>query len=411
MTLSVMEQSAPTDDHEALIGLPTLMKMVYSGSDLTPLGVRLLNRAETHPDDANTLLDLSIILQFKQNRDLAMTMQAEALKQQQIYNLHPVTERTSVRLLVITGPGDLMANTPFEFLVEGADISVNTLYVGPSLPIPSSLPDHDVVFVAIGESEENRRSLIQLMDVMKSWPVPVLNMPDRIALLSRDDACLLLKGAPGIVMPATVRTSRQPLERIGRGEVSMKAMFQDMDFPIILRPVDSHAGRELDRIDTAEALAEYLSKSPENEFFIAPFMDYRSGDGQFRKYRIILIDGRPYVCHMAISDHWMIHYLNAGMEQSPEKRAEEARFMASFDDDFALRHQAAFQAITERTGLDYLGIDCGETPDGKLLIFEIDSNMIVHDMDPVDIFPYKQPQMQKLFGAFRSMLEKAANLS
>ena len=65
--------------------------------------------------------------------------------------------------------------------------------------------------------------------------------------------------------------------------------------------------------------------------------------------------------------------------------------------------------MVERTGLDYLGIDCSETYDGELLIFEIDSNMVVHDMDPVDIYPYKQPQMRKLFNAFQQMLrDKAA---
>jgi len=54
-----------------------------------------------------------------------------------------------------------------------------------------------------------------------------------------------------------------------------------------------------------------------------------------------------------------------------------------------------------------LGIDCGETPDGKLLIFEVDSCMIVHALDPVELFPYKQTQMHKLFAAFRQMLLNA----
>jgi hypothetical protein len=103
----------------------------------------------------------------------------------------------------------------------------------------------------------------------------------------------------------------------------------------------------------------------------------------------------------------MIHYLNAGMTDSAEKRAEEERFMANFDQDFALRHADAFRAIHQRIGLDYVGMDCGETADGELLIFEVDSNMIVHAMDPVDLFPYKQPQMHKVFGAFQDMLLRA----
>jgi hypothetical protein len=34
--------------------------------------------------------------------------------------------------------------------------------------------------------------------------------------------------------------------------------------------------------------------------------------------------------------------------------------------------------------------------------------MTVHAMDPADIFPYKQPQMRKVFRAFRQMLIDAS---
>ena len=136
-------------------------------------------------------------------------------------------------------------------------------------------------------------------------------------------------------------------------------------------------------------------------------MEYRNQDGLYRKYRIALIDGQPYVCHMALSEHWMIHYKNAGMAESEVKRAEEACFMLHFDNDFALRHKQAFRIIDERLGLDYLVIDCGETTDGKLLIFEADNLGFVHAMDPPEIYPYKAPQMKKVFNAFYSMLIKA----
>jgi hypothetical protein len=111
---------------------------------------------------------------------------------------------------------------------------------------------------------------------------------------------------------------------------------------------------------------------------------------------------------MAISDHWMVHYLNAGMTESAEKRAEEGRWMDGFDGDFAARHGAAFQAFAARAGLDYFAIDCGETPDGRLLVFEADTAMIVHSMDPPDLFPYKAPAMRKLFAAFTQMLQARA---
>ena len=396
-------------DQAPFIGLAKIMRMIFSGIDLAPLGTQLVARAEANSGntDANAFMDLFTILLLRGNRELALSMQAQALELQQIYSVPSITGQASIRLLVLMGAGDLMANSPVELLLENSDIALDMLYVTPQKPLPPSLPAHDVLFVAIGESDENIPLLLELDNTLKSWPQPVLNMPGRIALLSRDSACALLKSSPGIVMPDTARISRQTLEQIGREEFAVATVLADGEFPLIARPVDSHAGKGLAKLDNPAAISDYLQTMTQTEFYISRFIDYRGKDGLFRKYRIVLIEGRPFVCHMAISSHWMIHYLNADMTESAEKRAEEERFMANFDEDFALRHKDAFHAIYERTGLDYLGIDCGETADGSLLIFEVDSNMAVHALDPVDLFPYKQPQMRKVFAAFRETLMNA----
>lgn len=403
------QQHPPEIDQEPLIGLAALMRMAYSGVDLAPLGMQLVERASQDPGkvNANVLMDLSIVLQLRGEHELAMTIQRQALEQQQIYSPPTATGLAGIRLLAIMGPGDLMANTPLEFLLENSDVALDILYVAPDLPLPLSLPEHDLVFVAIGESEQNIPLLRQIEDALESWPRPVLNLPGRIALLARESTCCMLQSVPGIVMPDTVRIDRQLLQQVGSAERSLADVLADGEFPVIVRPVDSHAGKGLAKLDNAAAISGYLQTMPQHAFYISRFVDYRGADGLFRKYRIVLIAGRPFVCHMAISGHWMIHYLNAGMAESATKRAEEARFMDSFDEDFSRRHAAALQTIYARMGLDYLGIDCGETPDGRLLIFEVDSNMIVHAIDPVDTFPYKQPQMRKVFDAFREMLNYA----
>jgi glutathione synthase/RimK-type ligase-like ATP-grasp enzyme len=392
--------------HEPLIGLAKLMRMAYSGCDLAPLGTQLIERAETDTS-GHALMDLSTVLQLRGNRDLALTMQAQAIQNQQLYSPPTATDQVAIRLLAIMGAGDLMANTPIEFLLEDSDVALDIVYVTPDLPLPTELPNHDVLFVAIAQSDRNMPLLKQIDAALASWPRPVLNRPDRIALMSRNEACALLKLAPGVEMPITVRIARQPLEQVAAGELSLSDILADGKFPLIIRPVDSHAGKDLDKLDDTVALVNYLQDMPNSEFYISRFVDYRGQDGLFRKYRIVLIEGKPFVCHLGISEHWMIHYLNAGMAESSDKRAEEARFMIDFDSQFACKHAEAFRAIYERVGLDYLGIDCGETADGQLLIFEIDSCMIIHAIDPVDIFPYKQPQMNKVFSAFRQMLLNA----
>jgi hypothetical protein len=49
-------------------------------------------------------------------------------------------------------------------------------------------------------------------------------------------------------------------------------------------------------------------------------------------------------------------------------------------------------------------IDCGQTRDGALLVFEIDHTGVVHAMDTQEQFPYKQIYMQKVKDAFCNLL-------
>lgn len=397
--------SARAHKHSEFLGLAPLMRHAFAKKDLQPYASRLIERIATEPNDAHALLNLSNTLLLSGSRELALAAQGEALGLQQIYEL-PAAGDEQLRLLVFMAAGDLMANTPLEFLLENSDIGITLLYVGAGIPAPEVLPDHDAVFVAIGESDENRELLMELENVMAEWPRPVINAPGRIAGLARDWACAQLRGLDGIDMPQSVRISRDSLGELGADRIDIGSLLADGDFPIIVRPVGSHAGHGLEKMETADQIAAYLEANTGPEFYISRFVDYSSADGKFRKFRIMLIDGKPFICHMAISSHWMIHYLNAGMADDEAKRQEEARFMASFAQDFAPRHAAAFETVSSRLHLDYVGIDCAETKDGKLLIFEADSDMIVHAMDPVDMYPYKPAPMQKLFGAFRAMLKK-----
>ena len=107
----------------------------------------------------------------------------------------------------------------------------------------------------------------------------------------------------------------------------------------------------------------------------------------------------------------MVHYFNAGMTRDAGKRAEEAAFMRDFDNGFAARHAAAFSCLCDKVGLDYFGIDCAETRDGRLLLFEADVAMIVHALDPEPDFSYKQPVMRRLFAAFQQELGAKALLA
>jgi len=389
-----------------LMGMAALMRMLFAGTDLGPVGQALINRAEADPNDANALMDMATVLELNGNPQLAEGVQWQALQMQQHFRLP--AEHEGLRLLALMAPGEMMANTPLEFLVAGSDVTLEMLYLVPGQAIPTALPEQDLVFVAIGESDRNRVLLEAVPQVLAQTDRPVLNRAERIARLSRDGASALLQSVDGVAMPATVRLDRQSLLRVARGECGVDELLADGGFPLIIRPVGSHAGRRLTRLEDAAALAAYLEEDETERFFLSRFVDYRSADGLYRKYRVMFVDGRPFLAHMAISDHWMVHYLNAGMAEHPERREEEARTMDGFDEGLAARHGETLAAIARRVELEYFGIDCAETPEGELLIFEADSALVVHDLDPPDLYPYKSAHMRRLFDAFRELLGRRA---
>jgi len=401
--------AAPLSALPEHLGLAALLRLHLAGADLGPLLEALIQRATENPHDACSLLDAGIIFQFRNAQDLALNLQQEALKLRRHFCL-PATRLVKLRLLALMAPGDLMSNVPIECLLEDSDIELNIFYATGVDDDLSEIPEHDALFVAISETEANRPILGAWLPVLAEWPRPVINNPFHIERVARDTAARLLHDLPGVLMPPTWRVGRAELEQITVDYPARNGFPEGIDFPLIVRPVDSHAGHDLNKIDTPAQLLENLAAMPGEELFVAPFVDYSGSDGLFRKYRVVLIDGQPFACHMGISDHWMIHYLNAGMAEDPEKRAEEARFMATFEQEFALRQGAALAEIHRCIDLEYLGIDCAETLDGRLLVFEIDHAMVVHAMDPIEVYPYKQATMHKLFGAFRAMIFRKAGV-
>jgi len=395
---------------DPVVDLPNqaaLLRQVFEGANVVPLIQAELDKLHKDVTDAGAYLNLSLLYQLAGQRDNGLACLDAGLHYARVFR--QPAEGATLRLLTICARGDLMANTPVELLLEGQPVEVTRLYVDSLASLPNQVPDHDVAMFAIGEADGTRSVLEGFRNMMGLWPRPVLNDPGAILDLSRDRLWRKLEGVPGLFVPPTARITGGALMGLARGDRALSDVLPGGDYPLIVRPVGSHAGKGLTRIDSPEALADHVINERLTTAYISPFVDYASADGLWRKLRIAFIAGRPYLAHMAVSGHWMIHYLNAGMAESAEKRAEEAQAMARFDEDFAVRHAEAFRGLHERLGLDYFAIDCAELADGRLMLFEADVSMIVHALDPETLYPYKRPQMRKVFEAFEALLrEKAA---
>lgn len=386
-------------DPEPRLGLAALSEIAFDGGDLTPFRAELT--AQVLRGSAGALMDLSVIEQLEGNLDAGLNWQAEALKTCRLYRTFR-RQHAPLKLLVFAAPIHMGGNTPVEFLLPSNQFDIITCY--PKSDVPMALPDYDVAFCAAPADAENAEGFIDLVHDLTVGGPPVLNLPWTLIKPERDLLPDMFQGVPGLHCPETRRFTRTELLAHLDTGTEDRALAPLGGYPLVVRPVGSHAGYGLARINGASDLRAYLDERPEEDVFVGTFVHYASSaDGQFRKYRIVLVDGQPFPVHMAIADRWDVWYMNADMKSCEKKRVEEALFMDSFD-AFATRHARAFAALHHGFGLDYFGIDCSEDPDGNLVVFEADNALIVHNMDCATTFPYKQKHMQAIFSAFEAML-------
>ena len=379
----------PSDIKLEALDLLPILSPVEIGRINRALLPQMIHDASQDPDPGNMFMRLSLLFHSLGSLDLGHEMHARALEHRRIYR-YRCARSPSIRLMAIMGPQGGLDNAPIEYLLENSDIRLDLVFLDKDGRLPDAVPDHDIAIVGLGESSKNRSQFERLISDLRSWPRPIINRPAFVLNCSRDKLYHELKGVPQLVSPQTQRVMRHALS-LDR-------------FPKIIRPVDSHGGDGLEKIASEGELQRYLKRSDAAEFYVSDFVDYRSADGLFRKLRIALIDGRPYICHLAITDHWIVHYIPAGMDLSAAKRAEEKGMMETFEADFVKQHHNALQAIHQRLGLDYVILDCAVMRDGALLLFEVDTRGWIHAVDPVETFPYKPAIMQKAFDGFREML-------
>ena len=257
------------------------------------------------------------VCQVLGDRDTAVAYLREAVT---IDPLEIRPSETAVRrVLSLKAVGDFQANLPLAPLLDAAGTELITLWLDPDLdepPVPEDLPPFDCIFIAIAEDERHTRVLMAADVIAARLGGPVINNGRAIARLSRGGASRLLRDLPHSLVPEQLL--------VGRADAIPF-------YPATIRPSHSHAGEGLSKLEDADSHESYLRAMPDNEhFYAAPFIDYRSADGLWRKYRVVFVDGRPMPFHLAIHSHWAVWYYNAGMSEDPAKTRGRSAFHGGY---------------------------------------------------------------------------------
>ena len=315
-------------------------------------------------------------------RDIAFRQQPFLVEKSSSYSAPTV--------LILSNAG--AGNVPHQHILPRAKYSRIFLFLEYLEPgQENEIPPYDIIFNAVGDADAAPEALALARQFAQSCNLPIMNIPDRVLSTRRSAVSNLLAGIKNALVPRTRRFSSDD------DATPQTILNSGLRFPIIVRPVGRHGGEGATKIDSPEHLPPDILNN--GAMYATEFVDYRSADGWYRKYRVIFIDRQLYPYHLAIGRHWLLHYWTADMEQDAVRREEELRFLQQ--PQIAIGNDAwmALEKISAALDLDYAGIDFSVLPDGRLLFFEANATMLVHP-ESDETFGYKNFAVRNVLDAF-----------
>ena len=301
------------------------------------------------------------------------------------------------RALLLFSPS--CSNTPYEDLIGNAPFESGTLMLLPGMEYDIAALEGraDVIVNLVSDADRGEAVLRDAEALLARFRRPVINAPRLVHGTDRLSVARRLADIPGAIVPRMVRSSRDEIGNAAAG----------VGFPLVARTVGTHGGDAMDLCADIDALKGYVAQHDDSEFYLSEFIDYRSPDGYFRKYRFMFVGLEILPYHLAIGENWKVHHATTGMAGCPSMQAEEETFLLEPDRFFGPQAFNALRMISDRIGLDYFGIDCALSADGRVIVFEANPSMLVHLHN--DAFPYKDKHVLRIKDAFACMLaEKAA---
>lgn len=340
------------------------------------------------PENASAQLALAELL-FIAHDPGAQAQLGRALQQRRLF-LDPRREPGAISLLLLLRDAPYSVNAPLDLIVDHRRVALHKYYVEGDLC--EALPACDAVFCGFGYARAAESAIRSATSLIERLAIPVINGPGRMIGATRDRLRETLRGIPGVVVP-DIRVARA-------SDIAINGALT------LVRPIDTQAGIGLALVRNAHELREHLARWPSPSYHVAPFIEYASLDGYYRKYRIVIVDGVAYPYHLGISPRWMVHYRNAPMAENAWMREEEGAFLR--DPRSAFSAWDVLADVARRIGLDYVGLDCARLADGTMLVFEADPAMLVHDEEEPGIFAYKRAAVANIRTAITELALRVA---
>jgi tetratricopeptide (TPR) repeat protein len=350
------------------------------------------------PDSDEAHEGLAYVLMYQGEKDAAWEHHRKTSWIQSPLAFPYREEKNIVRMVVLAAPCG--GNSPIVRLLDSKSfvtLRIFTDFHDPATP----LPPHHLVLNAVGDADYCGTSLDGAERVLEQTHGPVINSPARIRTTGRVENARLLGSLEDVV---TSRIATFPRETLAAPNAISVLEEQGFTFPLLLRTPGFHGGGHFLRVEGPDDLAPALAQLPGEQLLALQYLDARDDDGKIRKYRVMMIDGKLYPLHKAVSEKWMVHYYSADMAHSAAHREEDAAFLEDMPGILGPRAIRALERIRDALGLDYAGADFSLGRDGRVLLFEANATMSVPAPDKGAQWDFRRRPVQRIQAAVRDML-------
>jgi glutathione synthase/RimK-type ligase-like ATP-grasp enzyme len=307
-------------------------------------------------------------------------------------------DKPPINLLQLVSSGG--GNIPTALFLDDTRFLTSVIvtdHFDPSTP----LPPHQLIFNAIGDVDLCGPALAAACRIAADRKVPVINDPHAVMKTGRIDNAERLGAIPGV---ATARTAAVARDVLAGPDGTYWLAKNGFTFPLLVRSPGYHTGRNFILAAEAEDLPAAIAGLPGDDLLAIEYLDSRGTDGNARKYRVMMIDGRLYPLHLAISRNWKVHYFTSDMADEPGHRREEEAFLDNMPAVLGRKAMRALEEIQHTLGLDYAGIDFGLGADGDLLLYEANATMVISKPNDDARWAYRRKAIDKVLGAVGAMI-------
>jgi hypothetical protein len=242
-----------------------------------------------------------------------------------------------------------------------------------------------IIVNCIADPDLYPKTLAVAGQLVRMARLPVINSPASILGHSRDAVARTLRGIAQLIVPETIRLTARTDQPPPFG------------FPFIGRECGTQSGETMELIGDASEFDTFLRRHDGRVIYLTEFIDFRSKDGLYRKYRVRVVGDEIVPNHLFVSLQWKIHghASREFMSGNPACVAEERAYLAE-----PLANHHVLREIHRRIGVDFYGIDYAVLPSGSLVFFE--GNAAMRSIYPEwrDAFPETWNVTQELIRLF-----------